>query len=59
VKKGVTTFLEIAAIFCLATFLLKLAICFLSQIWIALLVIVVLTAAGLFAWRWWKNHRGY
>ena len=51
-------FLEIAAVFALATFLLKLGICYLSQIWWALILLAILVAAGWFGWRWWKDHHG-
>jgi len=57
--KGVFTYLlEIAAIFALAIFLLRLAVCWLSQIWWILLILVVLAVAGWFGWRWYKNRNG-
>jgi len=59
-KKGVTTLLEIAAIFLLAVYLLRLAICYLSQIWWILLIIAVVGIAAGVGWRIWKNKRdGY
>ena len=52
------TVLEIAAIFLLAVYLLRLAICWLSQIWWILLIIAVLGIAVGVGWRIWKNKRG-
>jgi len=52
--------LEIAACFALAMYLIRLAICYLSQIWWALLILAVLVLAGILGWRWWKDrHGGY
>ena len=50
--------LEIAAVFALAMFLIRLGICYLSQIWWVLLILFVLLIAGLFGWHWWKEHHG-
>jgi predicted negative regulator of RcsB-dependent stress response len=50
--------LEAAAIFLLAMYLLRLAICYLSQIWWVLLTLVVLGIAFAVGWRIWKNKRG-
>ena len=59
-KKGVVTILEIAAIFLLAMYLLRLAICWLSQIWWIVLLLIVLGIAAGVGWRVWKNKRdGY
>jgi hypothetical protein len=52
------TILEIAFILALAMFLLRLAICWLSQIWWVLLILAVLIAAGVIAYRWWKSRHG-
>ena len=51
-------FLEIAAVFALAMYLIRLAMCYLSQIWWVLVILVVLAAAGWFGWWWWKDHHG-
>jgi len=58
IKKAVITVLEIAAIFALAMYLIRLAICYLSQVWWVLIILAALGAAGWFGWRWWKSRRG-
>jgi len=59
-KGPLMTILEAAAIFALSMFLLRLGICYLSQIWWVLLILVVLTVVGIIGWRWWKNrHQDY
>ena len=59
IKKAVMTVLEIAAIFALAMYLIRLAVCYLSQVWWVLLILGGLAAAGFFGWRWWKNRQGW
>ena len=59
-KKAVVSVLEVAAIFLLAMYLLRLAICYLSEMWWILLLIVVAGIAAGVGWRIWKNKRdGY
>ena len=54
------TVLECVAIFLLAIYLLQLAICWLSNIWWILVILVVLGIAGAVGWRIYKNKRdGY
>ena len=56
--KGVfTKLLETAAIFALAVFLIRLAVCWLMQIWWVLIILAVLILAGFFGWHWWKTNR--
>jgi hypothetical protein len=55
-KKAVMAVLEIAAILALAMYLFRLAVCYLSRIWWVLLILALVIAAGIFGWRWWKNH---
>jgi len=50
--------LTIAAIFALAVYLIRLAFCWLSQIWWIIMLIAALVIAGIFIWRWWKNKYG-
>jgi len=60
VKKGVMTILEVAAIFLLAMYLLRIAICYMRQMWWIILLLVVIGIAVAVAWRIWKNKRdGY
>jgi len=49
-------FLEAAAIFALAIFLIKLAICWLISIWWILLILAVLVIAGVIGWKLWKRR---
>jgi len=58
IKKFFVTLLELAAIFALAMYLIRLAVCYLSQVWWVLLILAVLVAAGWFGWKLWKERHG-
>jgi len=59
IKKGVMTFLQIAAVFALAMYLIRLAVCYLSQVWWVLVILAALGIAVAVGWRVWKSKRGY
>jgi len=58
IKKTFWLVLEIALMFAAAMYLIKLGLCYLSQIWWGVLIIAALVIIGLFVWRWWKNRHG-
>jgi len=58
-KKAVMTVLEAAAIFLLAMYLLRLAICWLSEMWWVILIIVVVGIVIAVGYRVWKNKSRY
>lgn len=53
------TVLEAAAIFLLAMYLLRLAICWLSEMWWVILIIVVVGIVIAVGYRVWKNKSRY
>jgi len=54
-KKLITKILEFAALFALSAFLIKLAVCFVLEIWWVLLIIAIVTAGSVIGYRIWKN----
>ena len=58
IKGAFVLVLEIALMFAAAMYLIKLGLCYLSQIWWVLLIIAALVIIGIFIWRWWKNRHG-
>lgn len=54
-KRWLERLLEAAIIFALSAYLIKLAVCFLSQVWPALVVIATVVIAGVIAYRIWKR----
>ncbi len=56
-KKLITRILESCALLALSAFLLRLAVAYLLEIWVYLLVIVVIAALGVIGWRIYKFYR--
>lgn len=54
-KKLITRILEFAGLFALSAFLLRLGVCYLKEIWWALLIIAILVIGGSFLYRLWKR----
>lgn len=54
-KSWITKFLEIAIMFAIAAYLIRLGVCFLSQVWPAIVIIVTLILTGIIAYRLWKK----
>lgn len=55
-KKLITRILEFSALFALAAFLLRLAICYLQQIWVPLTIIGAVLIVIVIVYRIWKNN---
>ncbi len=55
-KKLITRILEFAGLFALSAFLLKLAVCYILDIWPVLLIIAIIIAAAVIGWRVWQNR---
>jgi hypothetical protein len=49
--------LECAALFALSAFLIRLGVCWLTDIWRILLAIAAVTAAAVVGWRLWRSKR--
>ncbi len=58
-KKLITRILEFAGLFALSAFLLKLAVCYILQIWPVLLIIAIIVAAAVVGWHIWQNKVGW
>ena len=56
-KKLITRILESCALLALSAFLLRLAVAYLLEIWVYLLIIVVIAALGVIGWRIYKFYR--
>ena len=56
-KKLLTRLLEAAAVFALAMFLIRLGVCYLSQVWWILLILAGITIAVVIGWRFWKHQQ--
>ena len=55
-KRFIARIVEYAALFALSAFLLRLGICYLSEIRWVLLIATVLALAGVVGWRIWKHR---
>ena len=56
-KKLITRMIEFAVIFALSAYLLRLGVCYLSEIRWALVIIAVIAAAAIIGWRVWKSKK--
>jgi hypothetical protein len=56
-KKLITRIVEACALLALSAFLLRLAVAYLLEIWVYLLVIAVIAIAGVIGWRVYKFYR--
>ncbi|MEY8439259.1 hypothetical protein D5272_16410 [bacterium D16-76] len=56
-KKLITRIVEACALLALSAFLLRLAVAYLLEIWVYLLIIVVIAALGVIGWRIYKFYR--
>jgi len=54
-KKLIARIVEYAFLLALAMFLIKLAICWLMEVWIVLLVVLVIASVAVIGFRAWKN----
>jgi len=54
-KKLIIRIIEFAALFALSAFLIRLGICYILEIWPALIVLAVVTAGIVIGYRIWKN----
>jgi hypothetical protein len=58
-KRLIARIVECAVLLALSVFLIKLAVCWLMEIWWVLLIIAAVVVAGIIGWQIWKNKRGY
>ena len=56
-KKLITRSVDACALLALSAFLLRLAVAYLLEIWVYLLIIVVIAALGVIGWRIYKFYR--
>lgn len=56
-KKLINRIVEACALLALSAFLLRLAVAYLLEIWVYLLIIVVIAALGVIGWRIYKFYR--
>ena len=56
-KKLLARLLEAAAVFALAMFLIRLGVCYLSQVWWVLLILAGITIAVVVGWRLLKHQQ--
>ncbi len=54
-KKLIVRLLETCAIFALSTFLIRLGVCYLMQVWPVLLVLFIIAIAAIIIYRVWKH----
>lgn len=54
-KRWLERLLEAAIIFALSAYLIKLAVCYLSQVWPTLVIIATVLIVGVIAYRIWKR----
>lgn len=55
-KSLITRFLEIAIIFAIASYLIRLGVCYIVQVWPVLAIIATLILTGILIYRIWKKH---
>ena len=51
-------FLKYAAIAAFAMYLIRLAVCYLSQVWWVLVILAALGGAGYIGWKLWRRRHG-
>jgi hypothetical protein len=51
-------FLKYAAMFAFGMYLIRLAVCYLSQVWWVLVILAALIVAGFIGWKLWQKYRG-
>jgi hypothetical protein len=56
-KRLIARMAEFAAMFALSVFLVRLAICWLAEIWWILTILCAIAIGGIIGWRVWK-HKG-
>lgn len=56
-KSLLTRFVEGAFLFALTAWLLKLGFCYLSKIWVPLVILAVLGIASVIGFRLWKHYK--
>lgn len=56
-KKFTSRMLELAGLFALSAFLIRLGVCYLLEVWPYLLGGVILAFAGIIGWRIYKHKR--
>lgn len=56
-KKLITRIVEFCALLALSAFLLRLAVAYLLEIWVHLLIIAIIVIAGVIGWRVYKHFR--
>ena len=49
--------MEFCALLALSAFMLRLAVAYLLEIWVDLLIIVIIAIAGVIGWRVYKHYR--
>ncbi len=54
-KRLATRILEFAGLMALSAFLIRLAVCYIVQIWPVLLIITIIVAAAVIGWHVWRN----
>ena len=55
-KGFLTKLLECAIILVVSSYLIRLAVCYITQVWPALVIIATLVIGGVVAYRIWKKH---
>ena len=55
-KSFLTKLLECAIILVVSSYLIRLAVCYITQVWPALVIIATLVIGGVVVYRIWKKH---
>jgi hypothetical protein len=55
-QKLIARLLEFAAMFALSMYLIKLGVCYLSEVWWILLILAALAVGGYAVYRLWRNR---
>lgn len=55
-KSFLSKLLECAIILVVSSYLIRLAVCYITQVWPALVIIATLVIGGVVAYRIWKKH---
>lgn len=56
-KGLITRILELACLFALSAFLIRLGVYYLLEVWPYLLIIAIIVLASVIGWRIYKHHR--